>query len=87
MSQAVTKAQQKQINEAKARALGKNKKEMSAQESIPFQRMFKDGICKVTDTLYTKTVRFNDINYQISSNEDKNAIFDSWCDFHLAGRR
>ena len=81
MSQAVTKAQQKQINEAKARALGKNKKEMSAQESIPFQRMFKDGICKVTDTLYTKTVRFNDINYQISSNEDKNAIFDSWCDF------
>ena len=81
MSQAVTKAQQKQINEAKARALGKNKKEMSAQDSIPFQRMFKDGICKVTDTLYTKTVRFNDINYQISSNEDKNAIFDSWCDF------
>jgi type IV secretory pathway VirB4 component len=81
LSQAVTKAQQKQINEAKARALGKNKKEMSAQESIPFQRMFKDGICKVTDTLYTKTVRFNDINYQISSNEDKNAIFDSWCDF------
>lgn len=81
MSQATTKAQQKQINEAKARALGKNKKEMSAQESIPFQRMFKDGICKVTDTLYTKTVRFNDINYQISSNEDKNAIFDSWCDF------
>ena len=81
MSQAVTKAQQKQINEAKARALGKNKNEMSAQESIPFQRMFKDGICKVTDTLYTKTVRFNDINYQISSNEDKNAIFDSWCDF------
>ena len=81
MSQAVTKAQQKQINEAKARALVKNKKEMSAQESIPFQRMFKDGICKVTDTLYTKTVRFNDINYQISSNEDKNAIFDSWCDF------
>ena len=81
MSQAVTKAQQKQINDAKARALGKNKKEMSAQDSIPFQRMFKDGICKVTDTLYTKTVRFNDINYQISSNEDKNAIFDSWCDF------
>ena len=81
MSQAVTKAQQKQINEAKAKALGSNKKEMSAQDSIPFQRMFKDGICKVTDTLYTKTVRFNDINYQISSNEDKNAIFDSWCDF------
>lgn len=77
----VTKAQQKQINEARAHILGNSKKEVSAQDSIPFQRMFKDGICKVTDTLYTKSVVFNDINYQISSNEDKNAIFDSWCDF------
>ena len=81
MSQAVTKAQQKQIKAAKASALGTNKKELSAQDSIPFQRVFQDGICKVTDTLYTKTVRFHDINYQISSNEDKNAIFDAWCDF------
>ena len=81
MSQAVTKAQQKQINEAKNRATGTNKNEMSAQDSIPFQRMLKDGICIVTDNFFTKTVKFNDINYQISSNEDKNAIFDSWCDF------
>ena len=81
MSQAITKAQQKQINEAKNRAAGNNKNEMSAQDSIPFQRMLKDGICIVTDNFFTKTVKFNDINYQISSNEDKNAIFDSWCDF------
>ena len=81
MSQAITKAQQKQIGEAKRRVLGTNNKELSAQDSIPFQRMYKDGICRVTDSYYTKAVRFNDINYQISSNEDKNAIFDAWCDF------
>ena len=43
--------------------------------------MFPDGICRVTDTYYTKTIQFQDINYQLSQNEDKTAIFDGWCDF------
>ena len=43
--------------------------------------MYPDGICRVTDTLYTKTLRFHDINYQLAQNEDKTAIFESWCDF------
>ncbi len=77
----MTKEQQKQIDAAVARAKGKDKKQMSAQDSIPFQRMFKDGICRVTDNYYTKTVKFLDINYQLNNNEDKDAIFDSWCDF------
>ena len=29
----------------------------------------------------SKTVRFYDINYQLAQNEDKNTIFESWCDF------
>ncbi len=77
----MTKEQQKQIDAAVAKAKGKDKKQMSAQDSIPFQRMFKDGICRVTDNYYTKTVKFLDINYQLNNNEDKYAIFDSWCDF------
>ena len=32
-------------------------------------------------TYYTKTIQFQDINYQLSQNEDKTAIFDGWCDF------
>ena len=43
--------------------------------------MFPDGICRVTDSYYTKTVQFQDINYQLNQNEDKTAIFDAWCDF------
>ena len=43
--------------------------------------MWPEGICRVTDTHYTKTIQFQDINYQLSQNEDKTAIFDSWCDF------
>ena len=43
--------------------------------------MFPDGICRVTENYYTKTIQFQDINYQLSQNEDKSAIFDGWCDF------
>jgi len=43
--------------------------------------MFPDGICRVTDTLYTKTVQFQDVNYQLCQNEDKTAIFEGWSDF------
>ena len=83
MSQAkrLTRADRKQINAAIANAKRQDKRHKSAQDSIPFQRMFPDGICRVTDNYYTKTVQFQDINYQLNQNEDKTAIFDSWCDF------
>ena len=54
---------------------------MSAQDSIPFQRMYPDGICRVTDNTYSKTIQFADINYMLNTNDDKSAIFDGWCDF------
>ena len=43
--------------------------------------MAKDGICRVQEKYYSKTIRFYDINYQLAQNEDKNAIFENWCDF------
>jgi type IV secretory pathway VirB4 component len=77
----LTRAQRQQIEAAIARAKKTDKKEMSAQDSIPYQRMYPDGICRVTDTHYTRTICFQDINYQLAQNEDKTAIFDGWCDF------
>lgn len=59
----------------------KPQKEQSAQESIPFQRMYQSGICKVDNDYYTKTLQFHDINYKLADNEDKMAIFDGWCGF------
>ncbi len=43
--------------------------------------MFRDGICQVIDRFYTKTLAFDDINYQLAQNEDKNQIFEEYCDF------
>jgi len=53
------------------RAHGAGRKQpATAQDSIPYQRMWPDGVCRATDTLYTKTVRFEDINYQLAQNDD-----------------
>ena len=43
--------------------------------------MHPDGICQATDALYTKTIQFQDINYQLAQNEDKTGDLDGWCDF------
>ena len=53
----------------------------TAQQSIPYREMYKDGICRVKDRLYTKTITFGDINYQLAQNEDKTQIFEGYCDF------
>lgn len=59
----------------------KQERTISAQNSIPYREMAKDGICRVQEKYYSKTIRFYDINYQLAQNEDKNAIFENWCDF------
>jgi len=60
---------------------GTKKAPQTAQESIPFREMHKDGVCRVSDKMYNKTITFGDINYQLAQNEDKTQIFDSYCDF------
>ena len=53
----------------------------TVQQSIPYREMYRDGICRLTDTLYTKTVQFFDINYQLAQADDKAQIFEGYCDF------
>lgn len=73
--------EQKELEAALKRAKRDDGIPRTAQQSIPFQRMFPDGICRVTDRYYTKTIQFQDINYQLAQQEDKTAIFEEWCSF------
>ena len=50
----------------------------TAQQSIPMQRMFEDGTCRVRANYYTRTIAYQDINYQLAQQEDKNAIFEEF---------
>ena len=77
----LTRAEKKQIEAAIARAKNQDNKKKSAQDSIPFERMYQDGVCRVSPGYFTKTIQFQDINYQLNQNEDKTAIFEGWCDF------
>ena len=43
--------------------------------------MLQDGVCRVRDGYYTKTIEYDDINYSVASNEDQSAIFDGYCGF------
>lgn len=77
----LSRKQQKELKAAVKKARRDDGVPRTAQQSIPFQRMFPDGICRVTDRYYTKTIQFQDINYQLAQQEDKTAIFEEWCSF------
>ena len=64
-----------------AKIFGRADKPTTAQQSIPYREMFRDGICRVNDRLFNKTIVFNDINYHLAQNEDKTQIFENYCDF------
>ncbi|MFR4292572.1 MAG: VirB4-like conjugal transfer ATPase, CD1110 family [Christensenellales bacterium] len=75
----LTRAEKRQLHSCAAVSSGRNRR--IPQETIPYERMWPDGICRVSPSYYTKTVQFWDINYQLAQNEDKSAIFEGWCDF------
>ena len=81
MPKHLTKAQARQVQKIIDRARRDDHVPRTAQQSIPFQRMFPDGICRVSDRYYTKTIQYQDINYQLAQQEDKTAIFEEWCSF------
>lgn len=74
--------QKKKLVKKKLREKKNSNVPKTAQQSIPYQEMFRDGICRVDDTHYTKCIMFGDINYQLAQNEDKTAAFEYWCDFY-----
>ncbi|MGL6201552.1 MAG: VirB4-like conjugal transfer ATPase, CD1110 family [Lachnospiraceae bacterium] len=61
--------------------LGMEEIPQTAQQSIPYKAMYRDGICKVTATYYSLVIAYEDINYQLAQNEDKISIFENYCDF------
>ena len=77
----LTSRQRKRIADAVKKAKMQGKIAMSAQDTISYKEMRPDGICIVKDNYFTKTIQFYDINYQLARNEDKNIIFENYCDF------
>ena len=81
MPEGLSKKQQEEVKEIIKNAQKSDGTPRTAQQTIPLERMFPDGICRVGEDYYTKTIQFQDINYQLAQQEDKTEIFEEWCGF------
>ncbi len=59
----------------------RDRRTLSAQQTIPYVRLLPDGVCQLPDGLFTKTLAYEDINYAVASTEDQSAIFNGWSAF------
>ena len=76
----LTRQEKKQIDALIRQSKGDGKPH-TAQDSIPFERMYKDGICRLANGRYSKCIEFEDINYQLAQPDDKTAIFEALYDW------
>ena len=78
----LTRDQQRRIDQAITAARNDTGGKQSAQASIPYIAMYPDGICRVTDRLYSKTIEYEDVNYQLESEDGRGAIYGSICSLY-----
>ena len=50
-------------------------------DTLPFDQIYPDGLCRVNGNYYTRMVQFYDINYQLAQNDEKQHIFGEYCQF------
>ena len=77
----MTRAEKKEI-EAVIRKYKGDGKPHTAQDTIPYQTMYQDGICFLGGNRYSKTIEFFDVNYQLAQPDDQTAIFEYLCDMY-----
>lgn len=53
----------------------------SAQDIIPIQKVYDDGIFQIGKYKYSKTIKFTDINYAVADDDDKLSILSDYADF------
>ena len=74
-------SEKKRLKELQRTLAGNHKeqeKPTTAQNTITFKKMFRDGICQVTSDFYTKMVEFYDINYDLLEIEDQGEILEEY---------
>ena len=59
----------------------KEEKKETVQDTIPYKRMLKDGICQIEKNKFNKTIRFLDINYRLMEEADQESIFSEFSSF------
>ena len=58
-----------------------NKRPVTASESVPFKRMYENGLCYIGDGRYSIMLEMSDINYHQLDDADQKDLWSSWCMF------
>ena len=77
----LTRAERKQIETIIRQAKGDGKPH-TVQDSIPFRNLYPDGLCRLDDRLFSKTIVYEDVNYRLAGPDDQRDIFERLCDFY-----
>ena len=78
----LTRAQKKKLEELTRQAKADGRHPSSAQKTIPYLSMYKDGLCRVTENYYTMSLLFDDMNYDLEDEAEQLGIFGGWCSFY-----
>lgn len=76
----LTKEEKKILSARMAEIKAEGKIKGTVQNTIPYNVMYRDGICEVSENFYSMTVQFFDANYSIAEFDEQNNIFDKYCD-------
>ena len=77
----LTRSERKQIEAIIRQAKGDGKPH-TVQDSIPFRNIYPDGLCRLDDTTFSKTIEYEDVNYRLAGPDDQRDIFERLCDFY-----
>lgn len=50
------------------------------QQLVRYEKMFEDGICEIEPGLYSRTIKFSDINYQTARRDEQVDLFTRYCE-------
>ncbi|KLT52162.1 VirB4-like conjugal transfer ATPase, CD1110 family [Pasteurella multocida] len=59
----------------------KEQKRYTVEDTIPYLRLLKSGICQLDEKHFSKSIAFQDINYQLALDEDRDLIFNQFANF------
>ncbi|HEO2390662.1 TPA: ATP-binding protein [Streptococcus agalactiae] len=59
----------------------KEQKRYTVEDTIPYFRLLKSGICQIDEKHFNKSIAFEDINYQLALEEDRDLIFNQFANF------
>ena len=78
----ISKEDAKKLEKAIRKAQKEGRFPLTAQGTIPYKAMYRNGMCQHDGYSFSKTIAFEDINYELKDNEDKKTVFSKLSDLY-----